>query len=497
MAQTTATGHLRSSSPVIAQAAKRGFSGLLLAVPLLVYLIFPTRNYYWDGVGISLDIEKRLPPHLLLYPSHLIYALWGAWLYRFASALGIHARALFVLQTANSILAGLSIILMYKIVRQAGALRSWSAAAALVLGFSATWWKFATDANAYIPSICLVLCACVLLESRRWAAAAGLAHAAAMLFHELAIVFLPVAILRLRRDRRAMAAYLATSLTPVAAAYWLGYSSVFEQRGPSGFLAWLTLHSPDSGFSFYVGSDLMLTLRGTLRLFFGGKLAELPTGLLFKVALGLLAITVAAFLFCLWRARSQVKFQPPPPALIVWVSGYAAFLFFWMPQNTFYRLYYLPPLIALLTIPVTATLDIRRAGQFLAASLFLWNFTFFIYPQSRVESNTPLRFALAQSDGWPRGTAILFHDFGPDLWTISYFNPQVAWIGLERPDIAQLEHDLKYARDQHQALWLEASAYDLLASNPIGRSWLARHEQPAELIRVREGKYEFRFHCAR
>lgn len=469
-----------------------------LALPLVLYLALPTRNYYWDGVGISIDVEKHLPQHSLLYPSHLIYALWGDWLYRLAGALGMHTRALVLFQIANSLLAGLSVILIYKIVRQAGAGRSWSTAAALSLGFSATWWKFATDANAYIPSICLVLCAYVLLDNRRWAFAAGFALAAAMLFHELAILFLPIAIVKLWKDRRAMAEFLATSLTPVAAVYWLAYSSVFQQRSLTGLLSWLTLHSPDSGFSFQLGTDLILSLRGTLRLFFGGKLTELPSGPFFKIALGLLVAAIAAFLLFLWRARGHIKFQPPPLLFGIWVGVYAAFLLFWMPQNTFYRLFYLPPLITLFAIALAATPDIQRLGSLLAACLFLWNFTFFIYPQSRVQSNVPLRFALSQHEKWQRGTAVLFHDFGPDLWTISYFNPQVAWIGLQHADdTAQLEQDLKYARDQHQALWLEASAYDLIASDAQGRAWLTQHERSDELIEVHDGKHDFRFHCAR
>ena len=62
--------------------------------------------------------------------------------------------------------------------------------------------------------------------------------------------------------------------------------------------------------------------------------------------------------------------------------------------------------------------EIVTAGWLLAASVFLWNFSFVIYPQSQVTCNVPLRFALAQHDKWPFGTPIAFHNFNSDLWTI-------------------------------------------------------------------------------
>ena len=183
--------------------------------------------------------------------------------------------------------------------------------------------------------------------------------------------------------------------------------------------------------------------------------------------------------------------------LVVWTCVYLAFLFFWMPQNTFYRLFYLPPLIAIFAVAIRYALNLRWAGWLFVASLFLWNFTFLIYPQSRIESNAALHFALAEHDHWPAGTPVVFHHYPSDLWTISYFNPQAAWIGLDRYDPAQLDRDLQYARDQHTPLWLEASAFDLIASDPDGRRWLIDHLKPAEGILFHDAKHEYRFYAAR
>lgn len=467
---------------------------LPLGLPLLLYLALPTRGFYWDGVAFAIDIEKRRPAASLVHPNHLIYSLWGAWIYKLTGLAGIHARALFILQAANSVLAGLCVILFYSSLRLKRVPDALSVPAALIFGFSATWWKFATDANAYVPSIFFLLCAYVLIERRKSTALAGFAHAGAMLFHELAILFLPVALLRLRKSPRMMLTYVATALVPVAAAYAVAYSSVSN----TGLFAWMTAHSPDSGFSFHPLTALGFSIRGTLRLFFGGKLGDFAHDGISRAGLLVLPIAVVLFLVAVWRAvRRGARISWPPLHLVAWAGVYAAFLFVWMPQNTFYRLFYLPALIAILAVMLRDTPATRTALWLFVPVLMTWNFCFDIYPQSQPGFNKPLSFALAQRNTWGPGTPIVFHRFHPDLWTISYFSQQAVWIGLERADAGELERDLNYARSQNKALWLEAAAYDMIAADPNGRRWLALHERPGEQLDVKDEKHDFRFYCVR
>ena len=458
-----------------------------LLLPLILYVVMPIRNFYWDGVAFAIDIEKQPPIASLVHPSHLLYAVWGEWLYRLTGALGLHVRALYVLQAANGILAGCCVMLVYRLLGS----RRVAVAGALLFGFSATWWRFAADANAYVPSIFCLLCAALLLEGQR-PILAGLAQAGAMLFHELAILFLPVAWMRVRKDRQAMASYSTSALLPVAIAYACAYKAVSRNPTIAGWFGWMTAHSPDSGFSFRFASDAILTVRGTFRLFFGGKFDDFVGGPLSIAACVALLAACLGFLVCLWRTRRSLTASSiqPAPWLLVWVAVYVAFLFFWMPQNTFYRLFYLPPLIMLLILP-------WRCTRWLVAVVALWNFVFLAYPQSRWEFNVPLRFAVAQRERWAPGTPIVFHRFHPDLWTISYFNQQAAWITLEQVDLGQLERDLDYARREGKPLWLEATAYDLVASDAAGRQWLSAHERPGELVEFRDTKHRFAFYCMR
>jgi hypothetical protein len=473
---------------------------LWLGLPLAIYLLFPTRNYYWDGIAFAINVEKQLPLRETLHPNHLLYTVANVWLYRLAMLIGIRVRALFLMQFVNSLLAAASGVLIYRALRRRQMSISGSVAGALVFGFAATWWKFATDANAYIPSIFLVLCANDLLETRRNPVLAALVHAGAMLFHELALLFLPVALFGLKepglkepslKERGAMLAYGASSLTPVGIAYILSYTAVFGRFDAAGLLRWITSHSPDSAFSWRPLRDVGLTLLGTLRLFLGGKPGRVigdPLAIAGSVAL---AVCLVALVFA-WRRGGPQRLSAPAPDLLIWVGIYIVFLFFWLPGNTFYRLFYLPPLVVIACCAVRN----HRVDRFLPAlfcgAIFLWNFVFLIYPQSLIKNNPILQFALAQHQQWPPGSVIAFHRFEPDLWTISYFNPQASWIGLDALDLGRLEQYLADARQRHQPLWLDASAYEFISSNPDGRQWLA--SRGAALFEVRDPKHDFRFY---
>jgi len=464
----------------------------LLILPLILYLILPTRNYYWDGVAIAVNIEKHASLALILHPSHLIYALCGSWLYRCALALGIKTRALFLMQGANAVLGGLCVPLFYRALRGTGVTPSGRLAGALIFAFSATWWKFTTDADAYVPSIFFLLCTYLLMADGRHVILAGLAQAAAMLFHELAILFLPVAWIVLRGRRRQTIEFTTFALVPVLSAYAMACRVVLGDGTLPSLLSWATAHSPDSAFDFNPLRDAALTLRGTARLLFGGRIAGFHGDLLSRAALAGFAIAAAVFLWALARGVKAAKWSAPPLAMIWWLSSYAVFLFFWMPQNTFYRLFYLAPLVA-----IASTAWRQAPGLLLVPVLFLWNFAFVIYPESRPQSNAPLQFAMEQRDRWPPGTPIVFHRFHPDLWTISYFTPGTSWIGLDRADVAALNRALDYAHTQRQPLWIEADAYNMIASSSEGRDWLSRHEDPAGRVEFKDRKHDFRFSCTR
>jgi hypothetical protein len=469
----------------------------MLFSPLIVYLLFPTKEFYWDGVSFALNIEQANGNlSSLLRPNHLIYNLTGYFLFEL---FGEKVRALFLMQALNSILGCLSILLVYQILKKITGSHYHSVSLALCLAFSATWWKFATDANAYIPSVLfLLICFKLLLPSEkpRPLCVAGI-HAIAILFHQLALFFIPAALVCLRRQKQEV-----SGLLKYAAACFLltagGYAGAYHCISYSGsFWAWITTHSADSSFTFSVLHNLVISAGSNFKLFFGGKISQLHWDAVTIAG----AIGLALAIGWLFRLRGEIQrgfrelwarltkqqfFESSP--LILWILCYLIFLFFWIPKNTFYRLFYFPAiffLIGMLGRPWKASA--HRIFLPAVLVLFFWNFAFFIYPNSKIKNNEILDFALQHRLDWPQGTTILFSEFHSDLWTIRYFNPQASWDLKE--DVSQI-----IGSAMHAPFWLEGTAYDKLKLQPEGERWLAAHVDMSRSLIHHSAKHTIRFY---
>jgi hypothetical protein len=423
-------------------ATNRLQPGAVLALLFaFVYLLFPTRNYYWDGVSFAIDIEHAQSWRELFNVHHLLYNFIGYGEYQL---LGSRVRALYLMQWTNCIAGALLIWLADRLFRSLGVPPWNSAAGAAILGASATFWKFTTDADSYI--LANVFLAAAYLALRRSAVRGGLLHVCATMMHQLSALFYPVGLALLWRRSRERFWRDAAIYTLVSAGGTLAvYAAAFRlavHRAPT-FAGWLTFHAK-MPFSFDAARNAGWLLLGTGKLFAGGKLS--PTAYLVgPVAVALLVFAVAGLANNRRRLLPVLSDWP----LLVWVGAYLCFLLVWEPYNTFYRLFYLAPLLACLALAARATG--ARPLAFLAAALACWNFWQFIYPKTQAASNAPLAFALKQRTRWPEGTGVIFGEFVPDLWTISYFNPQVSWIPVEQPDAARVsDYAAQFARDRRQ-----------------------------------------------
>jgi hypothetical protein len=467
-----------------------------LFLPFIIYLLLPTKEFYWDGVSFALDIERaHRNLSSLLRPNHLLYNPTGYFLFE---VFGEKMRALFLLQALNGILGGICVLLVYRILREITDSRRHSTWLALCMAFSATWWKFATDANAYIPSIFfLLVCFRLLLPTAKprpfWV---GIIHAIAVMFHQLALFFFPVALVCLRRQKQKWPALLQYAVAGVLLSAGMYVSAYRHLSSPGSFWEWITTHSADSSFTFSIIHNAAVSISSNFKLFFGGKISLLRLdgvtifgiiGLTFAIAwLFRLRAEVMQGFRALWSVKTKQHFLESSP-LILWILCYLIFLLFWIPKNTFYRLFYLPAIIFL--IGMLGRPWKGKPGHVLAAAvmvLFLWNFAFFIYPNSRTENNEILNFAIQHRVDWPKGTTILFRDFHSDLWTIGYFNPQVSWV--ERDRISQIT-----GPPIDPPLWLEGTAYDLLKQQPEGNRWLAAHIDVSRSLIYQSRKHTFRF----
>lgn len=126
------------------------------------------------------------------------------------------------MQALNSVLGAIAVLIVYSIATRLFAGEFDALLVAGLFAFSGTSWKFATD--AYIPSILLLLmAACLLLPGERARPVlVALIHTGAMLFHELAVLFVVPAVVGLHAqaggDRKSVIKYLALAFTLTSAA---------------------------------------------------------------------------------------------------------------------------------------------------------------------------------------------------------------------------------------------------------------------------------------
>ena len=496
---------------------------LIFAVIALIYLAFPTRVYYWDGIVFAQAIEdaQSLQPSLV-HPNHLVYNLVGYAFYKLLRTIGFDLRALTALQIMNSLLSAASACVLFAILIDT--LRSFylSVCLAFLFAFSATWWKFSTDANAYVPSVLFLLISFYLLlrDRKPRPLLLALTFFIAMAFHQLAVIMFPVLALGVylqggsgsikRRVVNVVVFSLLTAILIVTAYYFL-YSLAAGSFDFHKFRRWTTSYSPDADTQFHFWSNLAYSLRGEVRLFFGGRF-NLLKGLVNPLVVMLIIALASAVVYLLFEAvRNSIRILTLRPGRelrlatrqktllllsLVWVTVYLVFLFFWLPQNTFYRLFYLPGMILLIGIGLGSyKVDVSRVRRITAvfvAAVALSNFLFLIYPFSHVEKYPPLAFALQMNREWPAGTVVYYGAENSDKALVRYFTRGTTW--KQTPKFLEmLEEDMTESYKQGRTVWLETTAIDSFASHPYWSNWLEIHARKESLKELSDGAYKIRF----
>jgi hypothetical protein len=185
------------------------------------------------------------------------------------------------------------------------------------------------------------------------------------------------------------------------------------------------------------------------------------------------------------------------PLLILstlWTLIYFIFLFVWLPQNTFYRLFYLPALVLLIGLFawIRYPRDQYHPGYRLATltiAMAIANFLFFIFPYSHAEKFPPTRFALEMNEQW-RDKAVVYYDLeNSDNHLVRYFAPSTRWIQLRQSEIPITDLDSKYS--EGWTVWLETTAIDRLSSTPEGAEWLKAHERTRRSLEDKAFRIEF------
>jgi hypothetical protein len=461
-------------------------SALLAVGIFFIYAILPTKNYYWDGVSFALNIEQadglKSPIFWtsLIHPNHLVYNSIGYVVWHAVRGLGINVRALAVLQAMNMVAAAACSWFMQRILLHTTHSAYLSTTLTLLFAFSAIFWKYATDADAYILSVLFLIAAfyALIASEKPRPVLVGLLHASAMLIHQLAFLFFPAAALGvfLKGGWKAFWRYCALAGGIALPAYYAGFWLEERDTNPIAFLHWLTSHSPDVSFSFKLPRNLAITVSSYSRLFFGGTGHVLQFfGLFMLVTLVLLAIALTALVVLLIRYRADLRLLPRTSWMsdsvrvaFVWLSAYVVFLFFWLPHNTFYKLFCLPAIIFLLGQWLARYQGPRRYRLALfVATMALANLALYIFPYSRPDYNQALRFATRMRPLWSSGTVVYYYnEFTVDDWFIRYFNPQTTWKPIAPQNSVTMFVD-SAGRDvvSGHEVWVDMNAAQLLAAN--------------------------------
>jgi putative Mn2+ efflux pump MntP len=464
----------------------------------LVYLSFPTNEFYWDGVSHAQDIETDSSGPWFLHPNHLLYAPAGLTLWQAARAVDANLRALTVLRWVSTVSGAVAAAVLFCVFLEIGTSTFLAACLAAAFAFSAAWWRFSIDADAYVPGVTLLIISLWLLVRRKETNGLipGLVHSCAMLLHQLAIFFYPAAMVALwmrsagapTKERvKAMVRYTLAAALPVVFLYLLAFRVRHPEVHALEFMRWVTSYSPDVSFSFSVANNIFASVVSTVKLFFGGtreRILEQRSLVTIGAGLGVIAMLV-----WMWKAPGQRHTSSTPNSLrrplfivaVVWISTYAAFLVFWFPRNTFYRLFYAPAIFLVLAV-FLAELRLPRNRLALAVAIvFLLNFGFYIYPQ-HVYVNPLVDVAAQMRNAWMPGDTVYWDVFASDNRTIRYFSPQVRWKDLwGPPSPTQIEQIL----NEPGNVWFDSAALArFLQTDPELHSWIDAHCPLPE-------KYEF------
>jgi len=447
-------------------------------------LALPTQNFYWDGVLFAQTIENAARWPVLLHANHLLYNVLGWASYH---AFGGRVRAIYVLQTIDSVFAAAAFYLLSDLAgRVTGSIRTALLAGAL-FAFSGTWWRFAIDADAYIPSVTLlVACASLLLTDRKnRIVPAALLHCGAMLLHQLAIFFFPAALVLLWRERteqrwQRCALYLTIAGGATLAAYVGAFSVQSGGFSLHSFWQWITSHSGEVGFSFAPGDNFAVSIRSWAQVLLAGRpglvrYSDPLTIVLLVLCTGALAL----FAIAVWRGprpRLAIYNRTLFAFAVCWIATYAVFLFFWLPHNTFYKLFALPGIVLLIVSCWKPGLE--RVALPLITLIALSNLTFAIIPYSRLDANEAVAFAFSLKEHVAGGSTVYYADLNTDDWLVRYFNPQTKWRQVASPA-------------EVGAGWLDTTAIDRFSrSDP---AWFEKRTRHAEWRELVNAKHRIRF----
>jgi hypothetical protein len=325
---------------------------------LLLFGLFPNRDFLGDGLLYAYDIERG---QRLFHPHHVLYNPTGYLLFTLLRPLGI-GRVLGPLTLLNSVAGALAIGFFYLLLKHLTGEPRWAAGGAALFGLSFGWWLYAISVETYTIPILFLVVALYLIARRplsvseppralAWQLA--VLSALACLYHQSHIFFVPGLALWLWGRLRARWRFLLTYLLVTGVLVTLGYLVAAALEGQLSslgtFTYWLTSYAHRGLWGQGLTWRSIPVLVSTLARAVWALPKALLTGVVGRavaVLLGLAFVGSLAVLL-LRRGRSALAALRREGALAgasaTWFALYGGFTFWWQPGNVEFVLPLLVP----------------------------------------------------------------------------------------------------------------------------------------------------------
>ncbi|HYE78675.1 MAG TPA: hypothetical protein VEI97_11875 [bacterium] len=410
----------------------------------ILYWAFPSARYYWDGVEYAQLAERAVDWRETLHPHHVFYNLLVLWITRFfVEPLGYPHPGLVAQQWFNGLLGAFTVMFSYRTLRYFFTdPLAWQVAA--IGGSAFTFWQYAAGHAPYIPAgFRLVIAFQVMAMSykdphfkpSKLFMLAIHFFLATMLHQASALLLIPWVYFLFRRTEGMedaityRVAGLLFSVGLIAFHYILfGFASLRIPDLPT-FLHWALGYGEDRRW-WYLANHPWWTLPWAIvkshvitflypDYTFAGFLrwpeGNLALDLIKKVlVLLVLRHLIPGFIGGLQHLGLFFRLQPRVLAVYWWwwVGLLSVFFAVFQPQQPFYRLFYLLPLLMVLAVGFDrgwriAGRTIGSSAWGLLAPLFLFNFFAGILPQANPAKNPWLVEATALVHALDPGTVVV------------------------------------------------------------------------------------------
>ena len=393
---------------------------------VIVYLSFPTRMHFGDGLYYAFHIEK-MPVNQAFHPHHLLWLPIMHYLYSTFHSILPSLRAMVFLQAFNALCGGLSVFLMIRIVSSITKNQIAGIIAGLALGLSWGMLHYAADANVYVPVLTLTLINFALITSTRELDYKKSLFATIIMvlissLHQIGFFFsfaiLAAIIIRSPKYQRIKTAiqcaimYVALNIILYCSVF-MAIMNTLSDPFQKNLFAWITAFGRNrdywSLFSLgFLGAQKSFD-RSQFNLFFhiidqnkafyeGGYHESALILILYALVQFIVLVTIFYELYCLIRHKN-IRWREARIILLTWFIPFYIFNQFFCAFDVGYKLLYLAPLIMIWTFQLLDSLTrfvliIKKAIPVILIGITVWNFADGVIPDTKPENNPYFRDAL-------------------------------------------------------------------------------------------------------